>query len=89
MLKVVLNKRVSFLYCSKIWLNLPVYHCDFGYITKLTPPIPPPPKKKKKTPKKTLKLSIKSWPVGFELKPSFDGSSPPGCCLQCHEILLS
>jgi hypothetical protein len=26
--------------------------------------------------------------VGFELHPSFDVSSPPGCCPQSHEILL-
>jgi hypothetical protein len=46
MLMDVLDKRVSFLACSQIWLNLAVEHCDFGYITKLTPPIP---KKQKKT----------------------------------------
>jgi hypothetical protein len=31
-------------------------------------------------------LSVKSCPVGPELHPSFDASSPPGCC---HEILLN
>jgi hypothetical protein len=85
MLKAVLNKRVSFLACSQIWLNLPVDHSDFGYITKSSAR----PLKEKKQAKKTLKLSIKSWPVGFELKPSFYGSSPLGCCPQCHEILLN
>jgi hypothetical protein len=34
-------------------------------------------------------LSIKSSPVGPELHPSFDASSPPGCCTQSHEILLN
>ncbi len=36
-----------------------------------------------------LVLSGKSCPVGPELDPSFDASSPPGCCLQSHEILLN
>ncbi len=27
--------------------------------------------------------------VGLELHPSFDVSSPPGCCPQSHEILLN
>jgi hypothetical protein len=35
-----------------------------------------------------LELSVKSCPVGPELHPSFDASSPPGCCRQSHEILL-
>ncbi len=30
----------------------------------------------------TLELSVKSCPVGPELHPSFDASSPPGCCSQ-------
>ncbi len=37
---------------------------------------------------KIIELSVKSWPVGPELDPSFDASSPPGCCAQNHEILL-
>jgi len=37
----------------------------------------------------TIELSGKSWPVGPELQPSFDASSPPGCCPQGHEILLN
>jgi hypothetical protein len=36
----------------------------------------------------TLEFSVKSCPVRPELYPSFDASSPPGCCLQSHEILL-
>jgi hypothetical protein len=33
-----------------------------------------------------IELSIKSWPVGPELHPSFDASSSPhGCCLLSHE----
>jgi hypothetical protein len=84
-LNAVLNKRVSFLACSQIWLNLPVDYSNFGYITKSTAC---PPKQKKQA-KKTLKLCIKSWPVGFELKPSFYAPSPLGFCPQCHEILLN
>jgi hypothetical protein len=37
----------------------------------------------------TLELSVKLCPVRPELYPSFDASSPPGCCLQSHEILLN
>ncbi len=36
-----------------------------------------------------LELSVKSCPVAPELHPSFDASSPPGCCRQSHEILLN
>ncbi len=36
-----------------------------------------------------LELSIKLCPVGPDLHPSFDASSPPGCCPQSHEILLN
>jgi len=36
-----------------------------------------------------LELSIKSCLVGLKLHPSFDVSSPFGCCLQIHEILLN
>jgi hypothetical protein len=32
-----LKNLLSFLACSQIWLNLPVDHSHFGYITKLTP----------------------------------------------------
>jgi hypothetical protein len=39
--------------------------------------------------KDILEYSIKSCPVGPELRPSFDVSSPPGCCPQSHEILLN
>jgi len=35
------------------------------------------------------RVSVKSCPVGPELQPSFDASSPPGCCPQNHEILLN
>jgi hypothetical protein len=35
----------------------------------------------------TLELSVKSCPTGLD--PSFDASSPPGCCTQNHEILLN
>jgi hypothetical protein len=35
----------------------------------------------------TLELSVKSCPIGLD--PSFDASSPPGCCPQSHEILLN
>jgi hypothetical protein len=34
-------------------------------------------------------LSGKSCPLGPELDPSFGASSPPGCFLQSHEILLN
>jgi hypothetical protein len=37
----------------------------------------------------SLELFIKSCLVGLELHPSFDASSPLGCCLQSHEILLN
>jgi hypothetical protein len=37
----------------------------------------------------TLELSVKSCPVGPELHPSFDASSPPGCCPQSYEISLN
>jgi hypothetical protein len=53
-LKDVLNKHVWYLAWSQIWLNLPVDHCYFGYITKLT--LPTPQKKKKKT-KEDIKVS--------------------------------
>lgn len=36
----------------------------------------------------TLESSVKSWPVGPELHPSFDASSPLDCSGQSHEILL-
>jgi len=36
-----------------------------------------------------IELSVKSCPVAPELHPSFDASSPPGCCPQSHEILLN
>jgi len=36
-----------------------------------------------------IELSVKSCPVGSELHPSFDASSPPGCSRQSHEILLN
>ncbi len=36
-----------------------------------------------------LQLSVKSCPVGPELHPSFDASSPPGCCPQSHEVLFN
>jgi hypothetical protein len=38
--------------------------------------------------RETIALSLKSCPVGPELHPSFDASSPPDCCPQIHEILL-
>jgi hypothetical protein len=36
-----------------------------------------------------LELSVKSCPLEPELHPSFDASSPPGCCRQSNEILLN
>jgi len=39
--------------------------------------------------RETIELSLKSCPVGPELHPSFDASSPPGCCPQSHENLLN
>jgi hypothetical protein len=36
-----------------------------------------------------LALSKKSCPVGPELHPPFDASSPLGCCPQSREILLN
>jgi len=39
--------------------------------------------------KSKIELSVKSCPVGPELHPSFDASSPPGYWLQSHEILLN
>ncbi len=36
----------------------------------------------------TIELSLMSCPVGPELHPSFDASSPPDCCPQSHEILV-
>jgi hypothetical protein len=39
-------KQTWYLACSQIWLNLPVDHCYFGYITKLT--LPTPKKEKEK-----------------------------------------
>jgi hypothetical protein len=36
-----------------------------------------------------LELSVKSCPVGPELRPSFDALSPPGCCPQSHKIYLN
>jgi hypothetical protein len=36
-----------------------------------------------------VELSVKSCPVGRELHPSFDASSPPSCCPQSHEMLLN
>jgi hypothetical protein len=38
---------------------------------------------------KILELSVKSCSLGPELHPSFDASSPPGCCRQSNEILLN
>jgi hypothetical protein len=35
-----------------------------------------------------VELSGKSCPVGPELQPLFDASSPPGCCPQSHEFFL-
>jgi hypothetical protein len=32
---------------------------------------------------------MKSYPVGPQLHPSFDASSPPGCWPQSHETLLN
>jgi len=39
--------------------------------------------------RETIELSLKSCPVGPELHPSFDASSPLGCCPQSHENLLN
>jgi hypothetical protein len=36
-----------------------------------------------------LELSVNSCPIGPELHPSFDASSPPGRCPQSHEISLN
>jgi hypothetical protein len=36
-----------------------------------------------------IRVLLKSCPVGPELHLSFNASSPPGCCLQSHEILLN
>jgi hypothetical protein len=36
-----------------------------------------------------IRVSAKSCLGWFELHPSFDASSPLGCCLQSHEILLN
>ncbi len=36
-----------------------------------------------------IELSVKWCPVGPELQPSFDSSSPRGRCLQSHDTLLN
>jgi len=40
-------------------------------------------------PSMLLELSVNSCPIGPELHPSFDASSPLGCCPQSHEILIN
>jgi hypothetical protein len=36
-----------------------------------------------------LELSVTSCPLGPEMHPSFDTSSPPGCCRQSNEVILT
>ncbi len=59
--KAVLNKRVWYLACSQIWLNLLVDHCYFGYITKLTLPTPKEKKKKTKEDIKVIHKVMACW----------------------------
>ncbi len=35
-----------------------------------------------------IRVTVKSCPLGPEMHPSFDASSPPGCCRQSNEIIL-